>query len=396
MQVNLKKDVRKRKTVENKARNKQNNQFMSLGPIKFGTLQIRRLPVGTLLLALLLGAGILLACEVASRFDAVSAELPPPSVGCGHQQLDTKLEQLELLAKTKGRVDCLIFGNSMVFRDIDPAVMVSAYRQQTGNSIVCYNFGLMGLSEPAAAPLARALVNKYRPRLLIFGSSPGSMDEDVGKFLTKRILANPWILYHQGEFSLDGWLIEHSRAYRHYIGHRYLSRQRSEVRLKKIAGQRKRIGLVSTEFGYADTDIIRMESMADLEGDDPLRDGLLLRKLKKYRIDAAHLDALEQILALDRRIPVLMLEMPYHPRLMEYLPDAQPIYDDVIGKIDTLARRHQVLFLRSQPLRLVSDEGWFDLNHMNGTGARIFSRWLGEQLGQAVRDGKLKDPALQE
>jgi len=289
----------------------------------------RLFPGGVALLGVTLFAGVLLACELLCRVDAIGSRLPPPSIGCGNQQLDLKLVQLGKLAAKQGRIDCLIFGNSMVFRDLDPVQIVAAYRQQTGRSFVCFNFGIMGLSEPAAAPLASLLLDKYQPGLVIFGTSSVSMDEDVGKSLTKRIRSNPWIRYHQGHFSLDGWLIEHSEAYRRYIGYRYLDQQRSEVRKKKIEDKRRRLELASTETGFKKTDIIREASMAETGEEIFQPDSRVLNKIQKYHIDDNHLSAYQEILQFQRRVPVLILQMPYHPYLLECLPQSKNNYKEV-------------------------------------------------------------------
>jgi hypothetical protein len=43
-------------------------------------------------------------------------------------------------------------------------------------------------------------------------------------------------------------------------------------------------------------------------------------------------------------------------------------------------------------LDLIPDEGWLNINHMNSLGGRVFTSWLGAQIGDAVKKGLIKDP----
>jgi len=47
----------------------------------------------------------------------------------------------------------------------------------------------------------------------------------------------------------------------------------------------------------------------------------------------------------------------------------------------------------TQDLNLIPINDWYESEHMNKAGAEVFSAWLGNQLGTAVKNGNLVIPA---
>jgi len=101
---------------------------------------------------------------------------------------------------------------------------------------------------------------------------------------------------------------------------------------------------------------------------------------------------------------VLVAEMMYHPALLDLKDNSgkkridsekvlafrKMINDVILG----IAQKHNVSFLEFDPHLAVSNRGWYDLYHLNRTGAEIFSNWLGKMAVQEV--GPLPPPSTTE
>jgi hypothetical protein len=60
-------------------------------------------------------------------------------------------------------------------------------------------------------------------------------------------------------------------------------------------------------------------------------------------------------------------------------------YQRFIVQMNELSELHQVPFWQTESLDLIPDNGWVDYSHMNATGAKVFSSWLGQQVGEAEK-----------
>jgi len=59
---------------------------------------------------------------------------------------------------------------------------------------------------------------------------------------------------------------------------------------------------------------------------------------------------------------------------------------------DTDFDKSQVKIWSPQDLNLIPDERFYDPIHLNATGAKILSAWIGEELGKAVKTAHLRFP----
>src|ERR671918_1580927 len=150
-----------------------------------------------------------------TRSEVFQAPLTPPKMGSRHYQLGHKLALLDDVIMKKGSVDCIMLGSSMVDTGFDPEAFQIGYKEITGRDIHCFNFGIDASSAASTAALGRIIVEDYHPRLLIIGTDP--RDYAVAREDTDPavILNTPWIAYRQGDFSLEGWLLDHSYLYRY-------------------------------------------------------------------------------------------------------------------------------------------------------------------------------------
>lgn len=333
-----------------------------------------RPPVGLTFGVACLIAGCLAGTgEILSRTDTARRLLPLQSVGCGQPQLDKKLLLLRDLSERRGPPDCLFLGSSQTYRGIDPAVFEAAFREASGRRITSFNFGLGGLSESGEDLLARMVVTKFRPRLLVIGASAYGLDDDRGVAFAARLQGNPWILYHQGKRTFDGWLVEHSDAFRTYLGVRFWTDPMPRADRVKILGMMR--GMTANGYGLTEP------------GEFRGLDDAMARATAEYAPSPSHLESLVRTLALRSEAEMLVVELPVHESVIHNFRRGRTDYEDGLAAIDRVTRENGVAFWRYPPDRAIPQEGWADFQHLNRVGAAMYSRWLGQRLGGAVRQG---------
>ena len=183
--------------------------------MKSDTLQLNR-PLGkifwlTIILLIFLGG----VAEWITRLESFQAPLTPPKMGSRHYQLGHKLALLDAEVKRNGPIDCVMVGSSMVDVGFNPNSYQTGYHETAGRDIRCFNFGIDASSAVSTAALVKILVEDYHPRILIFGTDP----RDYGIASDDRdpavILNTSWVQYRQGDFSVEGWLLDHSYLFRY-------------------------------------------------------------------------------------------------------------------------------------------------------------------------------------
>jgi hypothetical protein len=111
----------------------------------------------------------------------------------------------------------------------------------------------------------------------------------------------------------------------------------------------------------------------------------------------AELAGFQQMLAFHQpsETQILLVGMPS----LELKLKPGSTYDELYGEFDatitSYARQYGVLYWPAFDLDIIPDDGWYSPGHLNITGAKVFSQWLGEQVGQAVNEGLLLDPTEQ-
>ncbi len=322
------------------------------------------LALAAAILALLGGA-----LELAARSPALQDRLPPESIGSGQPQLDKKLVLLREFIAKKGAADVLFVGSSQVYRAVDPALIEESYQRAAGRPVRTFNFGLGGMSETGEEPLAAILADTYRPRLMVVGVSSYGLDERrdlrFGQFLDK----SAWFRYHRGAPSLDGWLLEHSFAFRRWHGHLFWKDpppETLELVQRSVADMRP--------DGHSSFEIGKFNSI----------DSDTRKTLPDYAPSPRHLEALSAVLGLRRPgLDVVLVEMPVHETVIQLYGGGQADHEAALDEIARVAARHDVRFLRyPYAERPIPGGGWYDFIHLNRIGTQVYSRWLGEQLAQ--------------
>jgi hypothetical protein len=348
--------------------------------LKLRTLQVAR-PFGkTIWLSFAFLLLILGFAEWVARSDLIQSLLTPPKMGSRHYQLGNKLALLNSAIQKHGPVDCLFIGSSMVDLGIDPEAFRESYREKTGRDIRCFNFAIDASSATSSAALAQILVEDYKPHLLIFGTDARDYavfrdDQDAAV-----ILDTNWIKYRMGHFSLDGWLTEHSFLYRY-------RQHLSQLMRFDLDGT---IRSETTEnFGIQPNGFTPNKEIGTYINDppDPADDSFEVtyntKIFSSYRMLEDNLAALEQILNQNKAETVVVVaEMVIADGLYYFFGNGQSDHQLFIDRIRDISAAHGVPFLEAERLDLIPDDGWVDYSHLNAKGAKVFSAWLGGQIGE--------------
>jgi hypothetical protein len=347
--------------------------------IRAQTLNLTRpLSPGFVVMMLAFVALLLAIGEVILRTDMVQARLTAPSIGSRHWHLARQVHRLETMARKEGAPDCLFLGNSMVWRGIDVEAFQTAYEQTTGEPIRCFNFGVDALTAAGAGPLAQLLVEQYRPKLLIFGTDARDFSTPIDSEETQVILETPWLQYRLGNWSLDGWLHEYSYVYRYRRHIREIMRffYRDALRREPDRGL----------DGFDSDDAVGAFVQ---EPPDPADSRQHIQyyysRLSDYVIRSENLAALQQIVDQQTAgVRVLVVEMPVPETYMYFFGNDVADYEHFIDTMKVFLQDSQTPFWQTTPLGLIPDDGWVDYSHLNTAGARLFSSWLGHQVGTEV------------
>jgi hypothetical protein len=300
-------------------------------------------------------------------------------MGSSHYQLGHKLALLDEMVRKNGSVECIMLGSSIVDGGFDPVVFQNSYQEVTGRDIFCFNFGIDASSAASTAAIARILVEDYEPHLLIFGTDArdyavASDDPD-----SAVLLDTPWIRHRLGSFSPEGWLLDNSHFYRY---RQHLSRlarfnfegtlwSETELNFEILANGFTPLNKVSTYVHMA----------PDLE-EDSFEIQYNTRIFSSYQMLDENLDALERITSYNQPgTRVIVVEMPVTDQLYYFFGNGEEDYKRFVFEVKDMIDRRNVLFLQTMPGVTIPYDGWADYSHLNSMGAKVFSFWLGQQVG---------------
>ena len=344
------------------------------------TLQIKK-PFGkniwTVLLLLTILVGI---AEWTTRLESFQAPLTPPKMTSRHYQLGHKLTLLDAEIGANGSIDCIMVGSSMVDVGFDPDSFQDSYRENTGQEVRCYNFGIDASSAASTAALVQILVEDYHPRLLIFGTDARDYAIPSDDRDPAVILDTTWVRYRQGHFSLEGWLTENSYLYRYrqHIG------RLVRFKLEDTLWSETQLNFPIAPNGF--TQISKVSTYIH-EPPDPQDTSFEVTYytsiFSSYQIFEENLKSLQRITNYNNsNTQVIIVEMPVSDGLYYFFGNGEDDYNRYISQVSEMADLHHVLFLRTESLDFIPDDGWSDYSHLNVTGAGVFSHWLGEQVGR--------------
>ena len=356
--------------------------------MKPSTLRVSNWSGNTFWIALAFLLVFVVIAEWITRLESFQAPLTPPKMGSRHYQLGHKLALLDAEVKRNGPIDCVLVGSSMVDVGFNPSSFPTGYHEMAGREIRCFNFGIDASSAASTAALVKILVEDYHPRILIFGTDP----RDYGVASDDRdpavILNTSWVKYRQGDFSLEGWLQDHS----------YLHRYRQHVsRLVRFQFEGTLWSETYLTLPILPNGFTPLSKVSTYINDPPSPEDesyeitYNTRIYSNYQMLEENFAALERIMDYNgAETQVIVVEMPVSDGLYYFFGNGQADYGRFVVHINELTRLHDVTFWQTEPLDSIPDDGWSDYSHLNIKGAEIFSTWLGEQIGAAERWGSIR------
>lgn len=356
-------------------------------PERQSTLQLTW-PIGqTFFLTMLIFLLVVGVAEPLARLEVVRQNLPSPSLGKIPRPLEIQLDRLDALVEREGGLDCAFLGAGPAWRGVDPEIFQEGFQSQTGQPIRCFNLaGVSGWSEPFTRLIADILIEQYQPRLLIVTTDAmlaSQVDNPYLDELAREFTVEPWVQYQLGQANPTGWLSTHSQAYRNYL---LLKRSWDQPKqalnyLLSPDVASLKYGNLSPNYDPGSEPILKPPSQVELT---------VYKRLYNWEVAP---DSLDTVMRLPEQVPVVLVEIPLHPSFFDFLDEGEAGYEQMIAQIETRAGQESVPFWRTRPHDLIPEDGWAERQYLNQTGARVFSRWLGEQVGQAVNRRELKNPA---
>jgi len=326
------------------------------------------------LLFFLVAAAVL---EGVARTPWVDQSLPYRSVGNHHYQFEIKWFRLEDYVKQNGGVDIIILGSSLVNTGIDPDIVSQTFYEQTGIHPRIFNFGVEGLTVAPNSALARLLVERSHPALLIYVTEMRDYIAGNGLEYETSFLNDPWFRYQRGDFTLLGWLVDHSVALQHYLPYRNWMRSDYSDTMALFI---KRYQDTSAS-GYEPDSMVGANIDIPPNPNDPT-EAQYFEAYGNYQIASSRLDNLRDILDLNQNqgTTVLVVEMPVHPTFYVYV-GGEAVHQEFQQTISSLVAANGGSFLPAETcLNVIPLSGRSNRWHLNYIGAPYFSGCLGDQL----------------
>ena len=330
-----------------------------------------------LILAVIFSFALLVNLELLARtpwFDEVS---PYRSVGNFDYQFEIKWFRLQDYVKQHGGVDIIIMGNSLVNTGVDPDIVAQTYYSQAGVYPRVFNFGVEGMPIGPTSVLAKLLVQRYHPSMLIYVNDMRSYLAGSGLEFETPFFNDLWVKNQIGNFNLFGWLAEHSTALQHYLPFRnWLRADFPETMAEYIKRYQE-----TSASGYEPDSMIGANLDVPPDPNQPA-EAEYFNAYSNYRISAANLGNLKTILDFSKNqgTAVWVVEMPVHPTFYVYF-GGEKVHQQFQQTISSFITAGGGFFLPAETcVNSIPLNGRSNRWHLNYIGAPYFSTCLGQQL----------------
>jgi len=316
-------------------------------------------------------------------FEKVS---PYRSVDNFDYQFEIKWFRLQDYVKLHGGVDIIFLGSSLVNTGVDPDIVAQTYYQQTGVHPRIFNFGVEGMTIAPNSVIARLLVERYHPALLIYVTEMRDYIAGLGLEYEVPFLQDPWLQYQTGNFNVFGWLVDHSSALQHYLPFRNWDHSDAP---QTIAFYIKRYHDTSAS-GYEPDLGIGAGIDIPPNPNDP-GEVQNFKDYGNYQIAAARLNDLKSILdsGKNQGTAIWVVEMPVHPTFYVYV-GGEATHKQFQQTISSFVTTNGGSFLPAETcLSTIPLNGRSNRWHLNYIGAPYFSRCLGDQLAIFVNQSHI-------
>jgi hypothetical protein len=315
--------------------------------------------------------------ELVARMPWLEKVSPYRSVGNFDYQFEIKWFRLQDYVKQQGGVDIIVLGSSLVNTGVNPDILAQEYYQQTDIHPRIFNFGVEGMTISPNSVIAKLLVERYHPALLIYVTEMRDYIAGNGLEYETPFLADPWLRNQIGNFNLVGWLAENSAAMQHYLPYR--NWVRSDF-AQTMAFYIKRYHDTSAS-GYEPDSQIGVNVDVPPNPNDPA-EAQNFKDYGNYQIAAARLDDLKSVLDLSQKqgTAVLVVEMPVDPTFYVYV-GGEAVHKQFQQTISSFVTTNGGFFLPSEAcINTIPLKGRSNRWHLNYIGAPYFSTCLGDQL----------------
>lgn len=345
----------------------------------------RKIDLRVLRLALLILVGYVVLGELFFRLDPVRAALTGPRFGSQHRQFEIQMARLDKLVEEGDPIDCIFLGNSMIWLGVDPLVVNQVFHSRTGQEIHCFNFGVSALPASSAGQVASMLVERYHPKLLIYGTFARDYAIPVDFEDAYVVSDTPWLRYQNGEFNLSGWLYDHSSIfqYKDHIHDLLFMKYLEDVFAQEEDPAYRTYGL-DPKYDIR-TDVRTAPDFKAVGNRDPVK------WLTHFEIKPDNLDGLQQIVQQsDRGVEVIVIELPFYVTAYKFFSNGRKDYEKYVRQVEAITASSQTPFWQIEEQPALPPEEWWDYFHLNLQGATHLSSWLGDRLADAYLQGELK------
>ena len=313
--------------------------------------------------------------ELLARTPWLENASPYRSVGNVDYQFEIKWFRLQDYVNQHGGMDIIILGSSLVNTGLDPDIVAQTYFQQTGVDARIFNFGVDGMTVAPNALIARLLVERYHPALLVYVTEMREYIAGLGTEYETPFLDNPWLQYQMGNFNLPGWLVDHSAALQHYLPFRnWMSPDFSgtmPIYLRRYQ--------ITSASGYEPEQAVA-NNLDYPPSPKNAEDAQYYKDYGNYKIAPSRLNDLQAILNLNQEgTAIWVVEMPVDPSFYIFV-GGTGVHQQFQQTIAALTTTHGGSFLPAEACNDIPIVGRANRWHLNYMGAPIFSKCLGNQL----------------
>jgi hypothetical protein len=311
---------------------------------------------------------------------------PYRSVDNFDYQFEIKWFRLQDYVKSHGGVDIIFLGSSLVNTGVDPDYVAQTYYQQTGVQPRIFNFGVEGMTIAPNSVIARLLVERYHPALLVYVTEMRDFIGGLGLEYETPFLKDPWLQYQTGNFNPFGWVVDHSAALQHYLPYRNWVRSDFP---QTISLYIKRYQETSAS-GYEPDSMMGVKVDVPPNPNDPA-EAQNFKDYGNYQIAASRLDHLKGMLDFSKNqgTNVWVVEMPVHPTFYVYV-GGEAVHQQFQQTISSFVKTNGGSFLPSEAcLNTIPLKGRSNRWHLNYIGAPYFSSCLGDQLAIFVEQNHI-------
>lgn len=302
--------------------------------------------------------------------------------GYAHFSADLKLGRFMHLISREIEPDFIFIGHSMADRAFYPSAFKQGFASRTGKIPSCFNLAFHGLTRHRIKEIIQ-VINRISPSSRIIW---GCGFFDFGKYVQlekyKPLHENNWFRYRLGEWNLEGWLTHHSVLLRRFSLLRMRMEFPASFRIhRRYAGFQRDNGFflipekkIPRSGGGFSNNILRKKA----------------RQAGQFREPESYRSLLSRIVPADFRGNTRIVLLPTHHVLTRIYKDAGYPPKRITGEIAKACDDLGIPVIEPPPVEIFFPRSWKNPDHLSPSGAREYSLWLGERLGEEFRKGRIR------